>query len=225
MSFEKRSKIETEKEPNIKIIGSSQAPEELKENPFFNDYHWGMADWEEGKLYLPDNSDEAITFSIAFHELGHLVDKGRIKPSIKNFEGTYQEELRAWEEGWKYLEKYLPNYYDDPKSIEDLKIVVEKVKQKMMDIALLSKPFYQEPGADQNQESEADDNERRKSFLKTEQGQRIKAEIDGLKGFVEETLVSSGKESFLKKIDWDRFIKIIKMALIDIEKDNKDNAS
>lgn len=47
MNFEKINKIETEKEPNIKLIGSSYAPEKFKENPFYNVYHWGMADWEE----------------------------------------------------------------------------------------------------------------------------------------------------------------------------------
>jgi Zn-dependent peptidase ImmA (M78 family) len=217
MNFEKSgSKIEREREPITKVIGSSQAPKKFKENPLFNSYHWGMADWEEKKLYLPDSSDEAITFSIAAHELGHLVNKGRIQPDRENFEATRQEELRAWEEGGKYLEKHLSDYYDDQKVIEDLKIIVEKIREKMMEITLLSEPFYRQYGTRSIKQQ-------RELFLKTELGQRIKAEIDGLRRFVEETLVNLDKESFLKKTDWDKFVNIIKMVLIDIEKDNKDN--
>lgn len=216
MNFEKLNRIEIEKEPSIKIIGSSHAPEKLKENPFFNNYHWGMADWIEKKLYLPENSDEAISFSIASHELGHLVEKERIQPDRENFEATYREELRAWEEGWKYLEKHLSDYYDNPISIEDLKTIKDKVKGKFINITLLTEPFYQK--------SEAKNiKEQRKTFLQTDQGQHIKAEIDGLQGFVEETLTNSNKESFLKRIDWDKFVNIIKKSLIDIEKDNKIN--
>ena len=214
--FEKLNKIETEKEPVIKLIGSSQVPEEYKKNPFYNDYHWGMADWEDKELYLPDDSDEAISFSIASHELGHLVNKGRIQPDRENFQDTYQEELRAWEVGWNYLEKHLADYYDDPKSIQDLKNIEEKVKDKMIDITLLTEPFYQ------NLEKKGAE-EQRESFLQTEHGKHIKAEIDGLKGFIEEILASSGKESFLKKTDWSRFSNVIKKVLIDIEKDNQVN--
>lgn len=97
--FEKPNKIEAKKEPTIKLIGSSQAPEKYKKNPFYNSYHWGMADWEDKELYLPDNADEAISFSIASHELGHLVNRGRIQPDRENFKDSYQEELRAWEVG------------------------------------------------------------------------------------------------------------------------------
>lgn len=216
LSFEKPPKIEAEKEPTIKLIGSSKAPEKYKKNPFYNNYHWGMADWEEEKLFLPDNSDEAISFSIASHELGHLVNKGRIQPDRENFQDTYQEELRAWGVGWNYLEKHLAGYYEDPKSIEDLKGIEEKVKGKMMEVTLLTEPFYE------NSEKK-DAEEQRKSFLQTEQGKHIKTEIDGLKGFVEEMLANSGKESFLMKIDWNRFSKVIKKVLIDIEKDNEAN--
>lgn len=217
ISFEKLNKIETEKEPVIKLIGSSQAPEKYKKNPFYNSYHWGMADWEEEKLFLPDNSDEAISFSIASHELGHLVNKGRIQPDRENFQNTYLEELRAWEVGWDYLEKHLVDYYGDPKSIEDLKDIKERVKDKMITITLLTEPFYK------NSEKK-DVEEQRESFLQTDQGQHIKAEIDGLKEFIEETLTNSDKESFLKKTDWSRFSKIIKKVLIDIEKDNQANS-
>jgi len=214
LRLEKPNKIETEKDPTIKLIGSSQAPEKYKKNPFYNDYHWGMADWEEKKLFLPDNSDEAISFSIASHELGHLVNRGRIQPDRENFNDTYQEELRAWEVGWNYLEKHLADYYNTPESIQDLKDIEEKVKGKMVDITLLTEPFYQ------NLEKKGI-KEQRETFLQTDQGQHIKAEIDGLKGFVEETLANSGKEAFLKKTDWSCFSNVIKKALVDIEKDNK----
>jgi hypothetical protein len=216
MNLEKPNIIEFEKEPSIKTIGSSQAPEKLKENPFFNNYHWGMADWVEKKLYLPDNSDEAISFSIASHELGHLVEKGRIQPDREDFEATYQEELRAWKEGWKYLEKHLSDYYENSKTIEDLKTIKDKVKDKFINITLLTEPFYQK--------SEAKNiKQQRKTFLQTEQGQHIKAEIDGLQRFVGETLINLNNESFLKKIDWYKFANIVKKSLTDIEKDNKTN--
>jgi hypothetical protein len=214
IDFEKPSNIEAEKEPVIQLIGSSQAPEEYKENPLYNSYHWGMADWEENKLYVPDNSDEAISFSIASHELGHLVNKGRIQPDRENFQDTYQEELRAWEVGWKYLERHLADYYNDAKSINDLKDIEEKVKGKMIEITLLTEPFYQNP-------AKKDAEEQRNSFLQTEQGKHIKAEINGLPGFIKETLASLGQESFLKKTDWNKFSRVIKKTLIDIEKDNQ----
>ena len=216
MNFEKPNKIEVEKELTTKLIGSSQAPEKYKKNPFYNNYHWGMADWEEGRLFLPDNSDEAISFSIASHELGHLVNKGRTQPDRENFQNTYQEELRAWEVGWNYLKKHLPDYYDNPKSIEDLKGIKEKVKSKMIDITRLTEPFYKNP-------EKKDTEGQRESFLQTDQGKHIKAEIDGLKKFVEETLSNSDKEAFLKKIDWSHFSDVIRKVLIDIEKDNQVN--
>jgi hypothetical protein len=216
MAFEKLNKIETEKEPIIEIIGSSNGPKEFKENPFFNDYFSSMADWEEKKLYLPDNSDEAISFSMASHELGHLVNRGRIQPDRENFKNTYQEELRAWDLGWKYLEKHLADYYDNQGSIENLKVVEEEIKNKFLEITLLTEPFYQNPEA-------KDSEQQRVAFLSTEQGQHIKAEIDGLKEFVKKTLIDLNKESFLKKTNWDIFSNVIKKALLDIEKDNEVN--
>jgi hypothetical protein len=161
-------------------------------------------------------SDEAISFSMASHELGHLVDEGRIQPDRENFKATYQEESRAWKEGWKYLEKHLSGYYKDPQSIEDLKNIEEKIESKFIDIALLTEPFYKKSDAKNVRQQ-------RKLFLQTDSGRNIKAEIDSLKGFVEETVVNLSKESFLKKIDWRKFTNVIKMVLIDIEKDNKDN--
>jgi len=214
MSIEKFNRMETEKDLIIKLIGSSCAPEKYKKNPFYNNYHWGMANWEKKELFLPDNSDEAISFSVASHELGHLVNEGRIQPDRENFHNTYQEELRAWEVGWNYMEKHLVDYYDDAMSIEELKDIAEKVKNKMMEITLLTEPFYK------NIEGKNAE-EQRETFLQTDQGKQVKEAIDGLKIFIKEMLVISGKESFLKKTNWVSFSNVIKKALIDIEKDNQ----
>lgn len=216
MNFERFHTIEKEKEPSIEVIGSSQAPRQLKENPYFNDYHWAMADWEDKKLYLPDNSDEAMSFSVASHELGHLVEKDRLQPDKEDFEVTFKEELRAWEVGWKYLEKYIPDYNDDPKFIEDLKIIQEKIKDKFIDITVLTEPFYKISEMEAIQEQRA-------LFLQTDEGKRIKSEIDGLESFVKNTAVQLNKESFLNKIDWNKFVVVIKKALVDIEAHNKLN--
>lgn len=213
MEFEKFNRIEAERELNTEVVGSSCAPEKLKENPFYNNYHWGMADWVENKLYLPDGSDEAISFSVASHELGHLVKKGRIEPDRNNFEATYQEEVRAWREGWKYLEKHLVDYYDNQKYIVELKTIKDLIEDKFLNITLLTEPFYQK--------SEANNiKEQREVFLQTEKGQQIKTEIDGLKEFVENTLSSLNKETLLKKINWDKYLNVVKKCLVDIEKDN-----
>lgn len=165
------------------------------------------------KLYLPDNSDEAISFSITSHELGHLVKKGRIQPNREDFEATYNEELRAWEEGWRYLEKHLVSYYDNPECIEDLRIIKDKVKDKFLNITLLTKQFYQISKTKNIKEQ-------RDYFVRTEQGKLIKSEIDNLQSFIEEILISLNKESFLKKVDWNKLVTVIKKSLIDIEKDN-----
>lgn len=214
MKFEQINNEKKEKEPKIEIINSTLAPEETKNNPFFNKYHWAMADWQENKLYLPSQSDEAISFAVASHGLGHLVEKNRLEPDREDFNTTYKEELRAWDSGWKYLVKHLSVYYEDKENIEFLEDIKNKVKEKLLAITELTKPFYEHSNFDNIKDQ-------REYFLKTEEGINIKNEIDGLENFIKSFLVKNNQDKFLNKIDWDKFIIVIKKALIDIEKDNK----
>lgn len=221
--------------PKIKLIRASEAPEEIKRNPFYNPYHWGMADWEEKKLYIPDDSDEAITFAttahelgcyskknrdeaiifaVAIHELGHFVETKRIEPSFCDFEMTYCEEERAWREGWKYLEKILPEYYaDEPEIIEAAKKAIEKIKDVMMKITKLSEPFYK-----RNEQSEM---EQKIEFAKTEEGKQIKSKIDGIEEEVKKIIKELNEPRLGRKINWEKFESIINRVLIEIEKNNK----
>jgi len=215
-SFEKPNKIEVEKEPTIKLIGSSQAPEEYKKNPFYNRYHWGMADWEEEKLFLPDNSDEAISFSISAHELGHLVNKGRIQPDRENFQNTYQEELRAWDNGWQYLANHISDYYqDEPEMIEKVSEIKNEIQKILLETTLLTKSFYKEENLGK------DKNKIRQDFLKGVEGKKIKEILDNLENIVNQKIKEINEPRLARKIDWSKFEKIIRLALKDIEMDNK----
>ncbi len=205
-----------EKESKIGIISSNLASEEIKNNPFFNKYHWAMADWQENKLYLPSQSDEAVSFAVASHELGHLVEKDRLEPDREDFNITYKEELRAWELGWNYLAKHLSDYYKDKEDVKFLEDIKNKIKEKLLSITELTKPFYEHSNFDNIKDQ-------RDYFLKTKEGVNIKKEIDGLENFIKDLLVKSNQEKFFNRIDWDKFIEVIKKALVDIEKDNKNN--
>src|SRR3989338_622923 len=94
---------EETREPKIIIKRSTDAPPEVKQNPFYDPEFWGRATSPDD-IYLPD-SDEAISFAIAAHEIGHLVQEGKKGDTrLDNFEATRAEEQRAWDKGWKYLQ-------------------------------------------------------------------------------------------------------------------------
>jgi hypothetical protein len=206
---------EQKEEPQIKVFKGSEILEKYNKNPFYNEYHFGMADWENKELYLPD-SDEAISFSIAAHELGHLVAKGRIQPSRHNYLATHEEEKRAWDNGWSHLKPYLSGYFGNNKemiiALESVKNEIEKI---MMEITEMSKSFYEIP--------EGDIEEQRENFLKTDIGRRAKEKIDGLADNVKEIVKSTGEESLLQKVDWDKYLQVIKKALLDIKKENSES--
>jgi hypothetical protein len=83
-----------EQKPIIVIRKSTKAPPAAKSNPFYDPEIWGRANSPD-EIYLPD-SDEAISFAIAAHEIGHLVKEGvREDAALDNFEATKAEELRA----------------------------------------------------------------------------------------------------------------------------------
>src|SRR3989338_9394681 len=84
-----------EKEPSIIIKKSTEAPESVRQNPFYNKDIWGRANSPDD-IYLPD-SDQAISFAIAAHEIGHLVKAGeRQDAALDNFAAARAEEQRAW---------------------------------------------------------------------------------------------------------------------------------
>jgi len=217
MNFEKKiNKIEQkENEPKIEVLKGSEAPEESRKNPFYSSYFWAMADWENKKLYLPDNSDEAISFSVAAHELGHLVNRGRIQPSRFEFEPGHKEELRAWKEGWQYLEKHLSDYYGQQDAAEDLLKIKNRIEEEFLRITKLTAPFYKK--------TELSPNEQRGNFLSTTTGKEIKKSIDELRDKVAKIVNELDLNQYLNKIDWNKYKEVVNKALLDIEKDNEEN--
>mgnify|MGYP003972259815 FL=1 len=200
-----------ENEPNIIIKKSTDAPLEIKKNPFYDPEIWGRANSEDD-IYLPD-SDEPISFAIAAHEIGHLIKDGKGNDmGLDNFEATRAEEQRAWDKGWEYLQKYLGDYYlDNPKMILQIQEAFEKIKILLKQATDLSEDMYLEFGSlgtiDPN-EIKTIQKERRKAFS-SEKGGAIKQLFEDVK-----------KEKIGIKSDWDKFVTIIKKAVKDILIDN-----
>jgi hypothetical protein len=218
MHPERMGSIEQKEKPkSIEIVRGSEAPKEYKENPFYNPYHWAMADWEERILYLPDESDEAFSFSIAAHELGHLVERGRIKPTRFDFEPSNKEELRAWAVGWSYLEKHLAKYFNgDTEVTKELKLIKDEIEKELMRLMELTRSFYQETANDGQKQ--------REDFLATKEGTEVKVSIDGLRAKVGNITASLKLGKYLRKIDWNKYKDVVGMALLDVEEDNKKTA-
>jgi len=201
-----------EQEPIITIKRSADAPLEIKKNPFYDPEFWGRADSPED-IYLPD-SDEALSFALAAHEIGHLIREGRrTDTSLDNFEATRAEEQRAWNGGWKYLQKYLGEYYED--SSEDI-LEVQQSFKRIRDLATqvvdLSEGMYLKRGTLDNIDQREKDRilkEQRETFFSSRSKetkiilQKIKKEKNGVKP------------------DWERFKTIVGKAVKDIIDDNE----
>ncbi|MBU2542216.1 hypothetical protein KJ785_01485 [Patescibacteria group bacterium] len=206
---------ETEDRPKIVIKKSSDAPADVKTNPFYDPEFWGAA-FSPDEIYLPD-SDEAISFAIAGHEIGHLVAEGK-NPGARfdNFEGTRAEEQRAWDVGWDYLQKYLSEYYQDrPETTPKIQDAFQKIKDVLMRATILGKSMYVEPGTlDGLSDDQMDQllKERRENFF-SEKGEEFKQLFDEMK-----------KNKIGVKPDWEKFIAIVKKAVKDILKDNERDA-
>lgn len=201
-----------EQEPKIVIKRSSEAPAKIKENPFYDAEFWGRANSPDN-IYLPD-SDEAISFAIAAHEIGHLVDEGkRDDASLDNFEAARAEEQRAWDKGWKYLQKHIADYYpDQPKVVVQIQQAFERIKDFLMSGTDLSQGMYLEPGALAKLNAQEIDEllkERREVFF-TEKGEEFQQLFEEMK-----------KEKIGVKPDWEKFTALVKKAVEDILKDNK----
>lgn len=185
-----------EREPSIKIYRSSEAPEDVRANPFFDPEIWGRASSPE-EIYLPDK-DEGVSFAIAAHEIGHLVAKGKIENTgIDNFEATLAEEIRAWEKGWDYLAKHLDGF--EPEKIQAIKSAFDKIKKLLIEATEKSRDLYFMKGSVE---------ERRKRFF-DEEGEELKKIFEEVK--------NSGTG---QTPDWEELINIVTKAVKDILRDN-----
>lgn len=205
------SNAERRNASRIVIRRVSDAPLAVRENPFYDSEIWGRAKSPE-EIYLPD-SDEAISFAIAAHEIGHLVEAGaRNDATLDNFEATRAEEVRAWTAGWPYLERYLGEYYQgDPSSLELIRDAFTKIRDLMMRATDLSKPMYVEQGALAGVSDDEEERlliERRQKFS-MEHGTEMRGIFDEIKA------TKIGRQP-----DWERFTTIVTKAVTDILKDN-----
>lgn len=203
---------EKEREPMIIIKRSTDAPPKVKENPFYDPEFWGRANSPDD-IYLPD-FDEAISFPIAAHEIGHLVDEGkRDDTRLDNFEATRVEEQRAWDRGWEYLQIYISEYYQDrPEIVPKIQQTFEHIRKFLMQAMDLSKDMYFEQGTLDNLSPDEIDRilkeKREKLFL--EKGEEFKELFEKMKG-----------EKIGVKPDWDKFVEVVRKAVKDILRDNK----
>jgi len=214
MNIEKNPSLEyqLEQEPKIIIRKSSEAPPEVKENPFYDPEFWGRA-YSPDDIYLPD-SDEAISFAMAAHEIGHLVREGeKIDAALDDFEATRAEEERAWDKGWEYLEKYLQDYYrDNTETIYQIKRAHKQIKRLLMKATDLSESMYLEKGALDNLSPEDEKRivKEKKEKLFSEKGDQFRIIFNKIK-----------KKKIGQKPDWDRFAEVVTKAVEDILEDNK----
>jgi hypothetical protein len=214
MISEKNFSLANEKEagePKIIIKRSVDAPPKVKENPFYDPEFWGRANSPDD-LYLPD-SDEAISFAMAAHEIGHLVKAGeRNDARLDNFEATRAEEQRAWDKGWEYLQEFIDEYYTDkPECAPKIRQAFERIKTFLMQATDLSKDMYLESGTLDNLTTDEMDSilkEKREKFF-SEKGDTFKNIFDEMK-----------KEKIGVKPDWDKFTAIVTKAVKNILKDN-----
>lgn len=212
MRTEKTLDPTPEREPEIVIKKSTDAPPEIKANPFYDPEIWGRA-YSPDDIYLPE-ADEAISFAIAAHEIGHLVEEGKRKDAgFDNFEATRAEEQRAWEKGWGYLKGYLAEYYQgSPDSIPLIEQAFTSIQELMMKATDLGKEMYLKKGELDGLEKEERDQiqkEKREQFFSKKGGE--------FKSIFEE--IKKGKLGV--KPDWERFVGVVTKAVEDIVKDNK----
>lgn len=198
-------------EPKIIIKRSTDAPPEVKQNPFYDSEFWGRANSPDD-IYLPD-SDEAISFAMAAHEIGHLVKAGeRNDARLDNFKATRAEEQRAWDKGWEYLQEFVDEYYtDNPECAPKIRQAFERIKTLLLQATDLSKGMYLESGVLDNlapDEIQRILKGKREKFF-SEKGELFKNIFDEMK-----------REKIGIKPDWDKFTAIVTRAVENILKDN-----
>jgi len=157
-----------------------------------------------------------LSFAIAAHEIGHLVENNKQDNlGLDNFKAVRIEEQRAWDMGWSYLEKHLAEYFENnQEAINKISLAFEKVKFYIMAATDLSESMYCEPGSlDSLSDEEYSEvlKEKREDFYSNKN-------IEVKKIFDEMKLEKNGV-----KPDWEKFVGVIRKALLDIIKDNKSN--
>ncbi|HBH16999.1 MAG TPA: hypothetical protein DDW92_01930 [Candidatus Veblenbacteria bacterium] len=203
---------QVEQEPMIIIKRSTEAPSEVKANPFYDAEIWGRAQTPE-EVYLPE-SDEAISFALAAHEIGHLVKEGeRIDASLDNYEATRAEEERAWQKGWPYMARYLTEYYTDhPEAASEIIEKYGAIRELMMKTVEISRSMYLPEGSLDGLTSEEQEfklRQQREKFM-AEHGSEI------MDIFTE---IKSNKSGQL--VNWERYVAVTKKAIADIIQDNE----
>jgi hypothetical protein len=206
--------IENSEKFEIIIKKAAEAPERVKENPFYDEEFWGQAKSPDD-IYLPD-SDEAISFAIAVHEIGHLSEEGVTSKediSIDDFEATKAEEQRAWTVGKKYLNKYLSEYSNEGYDAEEITKAINGIQRGMMEIVEWSRSMYLSVGTLDGLE----DDEKEKRLI--EQSNKFAAtHLEEYKKLVDEKIKI---HEIGHKANWEKLIVIVKKAVLDILEDNK----
>ena len=194
----------------IVIKKSSEAPVNAKNNPFYDEAWWGMAKSSEN-IYLPD-SDEAISFAIATHEIGHLT-KGELPASLDDFDATKNEELRAWKRGWEYIKKPLDAYCgNDKEKAKKIEIIIQEVEKIMMEAVDISRPLYQEKGtvSESGREYEEYLQIKRRKLFDSDIGKELIKKMDEMKN-----------KQIGIRTDWEKFRQLIESTVSEIIKDNE----
>lgn len=206
--------FENREDQTVIIKRSSQAPEEVRKNPFYDSETWGRA-ISPDDIYLPD-SDEALSFAIATHEIGHLSKEDEIdeeKITLYNFEETKKEEERAWRIGKRYIKECMEKYYeDDEETKQKIEQAINKVEELMMEQFDLSKSMYLEekPSEDIEERYKEILEQRRRELSSSDEGKEIKRKQEQIKN-----------QKIGIKPDWNRFTNIIKHTVERILEDNK----
>jgi len=190
-----RTENSSESEKSFRIKKGSEAPEEEKNDPLYDEYSWGKFDREKNEMYLPE-SDEAMSFAIASRELGRMV-KRESMPEEKGTEKVLKEESWMWQKGLGFLEKKLPLYYSDKMKIDTVGRIIFEIEEKMMEIAELS------------------------SSGSEEDRQKAKELIGGLRDLVHKKAESYEDPDVAKTADWGKFSEVIQACARDIEKYNR----
>ena len=198
--------------PKINIYKSTEAPLNVKNNPFYDSEFWGRATSPD-EVYLPE-SDAGISFAMAGHEIGHLVNTGaRDDASLDNFEATKIEELRAWQRGFPYLEKYLPDYFENNAEVlAGIYRSFEKIRDLMMQATELSHDMYLEKGGLEKL-TEAEQEKiliKQREDFSAKSGNEIKEIFNKIK-----------EQKIGQMVDWEKYVELVTKSIKDILIDNK----
>ena len=201
-------------QPDIKIYDKSIYSGDLEyEDPLVNSDFWSKGDYKFNQLYLPKDKNVAISFVVAAKALGHFVSINRNEVA-NDFNSSYQEENRAWNNGWQYLEKRLPEYFEGEENPSNkIEPIYNLTKRRLLEIMELSKIFYKD--------DDSGELGLKMEFYESEQGKIFLLKIKDLESEVNNKIIEIGDKRLLKQIDWEKFCGVINNVLLDIERENK----